>query len=159
LDDDVPDSPGANQTLGFQVDRVKRAEPGEAKLRLTVYRRESGKVAQCTSSPVTCTTTAVRSDFKHTYHVFGQQEALFPGVALAYDLVLVARFYLRRRAQVGDGGGGALTDVYDIQVRDNRSLDEQTLVAWAAMPVMLVHDDIMSVNTGEDVNRQEIGLK
>ena len=70
------------------------------------------QVAQCMSSPVTCTTTAVRSDFKHTYHVFGQQEALFPGVHLARDLILIARFYLRRRAEVG----GGLTDVYDLQV-------------------------------------------
>ena len=31
-------------TLGFQVDRAKHAEPGEAKVRLTAYYASTGKV-------------------------------------------------------------------------------------------------------------------
>lgn len=45
--------------------------------------------------------------------------------------------------------GGALTDVYDIQVRDNRTLDEQTLVAWGALPIMVTQNDVMRINTGK----------
>jgi len=33
-----------DMTLGFQVDRVKHAEPGEGKVRLTAYYASTGKV-------------------------------------------------------------------------------------------------------------------
>ena len=33
---------------------------------------------------MTCSTTSVRSNFKSTYHVFGQQEAVFKARNLAY---------------------------------------------------------------------------
>ena len=38
------------------------------------------QIVQSETSPVTCTTTAVRSLFKHHYHVYGQQEATFHDV-------------------------------------------------------------------------------
>ncbi|XP_006813135.2 uncharacterized protein LOC102809556 [Saccoglossus kowalevskii] len=83
--------------LGLQVDRVRNALDGEGKVRLTVYHQYTGQPANSGDTPITCTTTPVQSNFKYGYHVFGQQEAIFTDVSFQSDMILVARFYLRKR--------------------------------------------------------------
>ena len=46
--DDFYEDQIASDSVGFQVDRVKHAEPGEAKVRLTVYNKATGKVGTAT---------------------------------------------------------------------------------------------------------------
>jgi len=106
------------------------------------------QLVQSASTPVTCSTKAVRSSFKHNYHVYGQQEAVFHGVDLYEDILVIARFYLRRRVEHG------LTDLYDSQPADNRALDDETLVAWGAVPLMLTRNNIMNVNKGKCIMGQ-----
>ena len=88
------------------------------------------QVVQSSTSPVTCSTTSVKSNFKHGYHVFGQQEATFNDVDMQGDMVLVARFYLRKRQ----------TDMDDFapdQAQEATVYDEEALVAWTAVPLVL----------------------
>ncbi|GFR57810.1 coiled-coil domain-containing protein 17 [Elysia marginata] len=132
----------SDPTIGFQVDRVKHAELGEGKVRLTAYYHSTGKIVQSATSPVMCSTTAVRSNFKYNYHVFGQQEASFQEVRLSGDMLLVIRFYLRRQVRGGQSSDTARTG------RDAANLQqygEEALVAWAAIPLVLsMHGDLSS---------------
>ena len=85
---------------------------------------------QSATSPVTCSTTAIRSNFKYGYHIFGQQEATFQEVNFQGDMVLIARFYLKKRQ----------SDVDDF-LQEPAALeptlyDEETLVAWATVPIV-----------------------
>jgi hypothetical protein len=90
------------------------------------------QVVQSSTSPVTCSTTAVKSNFKYGYHVFGQQEATFSNVDMQGDMVLIARFYLRKRQDV------AVEEVIlQDQQQDVTLYDEETLVAWTAIPLVL----------------------
>ena len=87
------------------------------------------QVVQSATSAVTCSTTAVRSNFKFGYHVFGQQEASFQEVDFQGDMVLIARFYLKKRNSdimddfVMPEQGGQEPSLYD----------EETLVAWGTV--------------------------
>ncbi|XP_060559794.1 uncharacterized protein LOC132719870 isoform X5 [Ruditapes philippinarum] len=145
-----------DMTLGFQVDRVKHAEPGEGKVRLTAYYASTGKVVQSSTSPVTCSTTAVRSNFKFGYHVFGQQEASFQDVEYQGDMVLIARLYLKKRQS------DALDDFMmpDQGAQEASLYDEETCVAWSYLPLVNCEENlsvkkrrtfnpnIMSINQG-----------
>ena len=97
-----------------------------------IYYWLSSQIAQSSSSAVTCSTTAVRSNFKHLYHVFGQQEALFHDVSIAPDLVLIARFYLRKRTAY-------LAEEFVDQppTESQHMFAEESLVAWAALPLLV----------------------
>ncbi|XP_053395521.1 uncharacterized protein LOC128555844 isoform X2 [Mercenaria mercenaria] len=145
-----------DMTLGFQVDRVKQAEPGEGKVRLTAYYASTGKVVQSSTSPVTCSTTAVRSNFKFGYHVFGQQEASFQDVEYQGDMVLIARLYLKKRQS-------DLIDDFimpDQGAQEASLYDEETCVAWSFLPLVQCDENlpvkkrrtfnpsIMSINQG-----------
>lgn len=90
------------------------------------------QVVQSSTSPVTCSTTAVRSNFKFGYHVFGQQEASFQDVEFQGDMVLIARLYLKKRHS------DALDDfMMPEQGGQEASLyDEETCVAWAYLPLV-----------------------
>ena len=92
------------------------------------------QIVQSATSPVMCSTTAVRSNFKYNYHVFGQQEASFQDVRLSGDMLLVVRFYLRRQMPTGHGSdtGRAGKDAANVQ-----QYGEEALVAWAAIPLVL----------------------
>ena len=99
------------------------------------------QVVQSATSPVTCSTTAVKANFKHGYHVFGQQEATFHDVQLQGDMLLIARFYLKKRPQ------DALQDMFMEPSAQEASLyDEESLVAWTALPLVLC------ANNGERLN-------
>ncbi|XP_061197713.1 uncharacterized protein LOC133205832 isoform X2 [Saccostrea echinata] len=140
-------------TIGFQVDRIKHAENGEGKVRLTAYYASTGKIVQSSISPVTCSTTAVKSNFKHGYHVFGQQEATFNDVDMQGDMVLIARFYLRKRQS-------DLSDFAADPTNEATLYDEETLAAWSAIPLVLCTENLsvrgrrnfnpktMQINTG-----------
>ena len=107
------------------------------------------QVVQSSTSPVTCSTTAVRSNFKYGYHVFGQQEATFNDVEMQGDMVVIARFYLRRRPQ-------DLTDEFVLPETIEPTLyDEETLVAWATVPLVLSSDlcKSLSVFPRKDLKR------
>lgn len=140
-------------TIGFQVDRVKHAEGGEGKVRLTAYYASTGKLVQSSISPVTCSTTAVKSNYKQNYHVFGQQEATFNDVDMQGDMVLIARFYLRKRQSEPSG--------FEADQGNEATLyDEETLIAWTAIPLVLCTENLsvrgrrnfnpktMQINTG-----------
>lgn len=88
------------------------------------------QLVQSSISPVTCSTTAVKSNFKQNYHVFGQQEATFNDVDLQGDMVLIARFYLRKRQSEPSG--------FEADQGNEATLyDEETLIAWTAIPLVL----------------------
>ncbi|XP_013082308.1 uncharacterized protein LOC106067643 isoform X1 [Biomphalaria glabrata] len=116
--------------IGFQVDRVKHAELGEGKVRLTAYYQSNGKIVQSATSPVMCTTTAVRSNFKYFYHVFGQQEASFQDVKMTGDMILVARFYLKKQIK-------NQIDETEAANTTGPQYGEEALVAWSAIPLVL----------------------
>lgn len=90
------------------------------------------QVVQSSTSPVTCSTTAVKSNFKYGFHVFGQQEATFNNVDMQGDMILIARFYLRKRQDI-------VTDdiILHDQQHDATLYDEETLVAWTAVPLVM----------------------
>ncbi|XP_066298690.1 uncharacterized protein [Branchiostoma lanceolatum] len=111
-------------SVGFQVDRVKDSLDGEGKVRLTVYNQWTGNIAQSSTAPMTCTTSPVKSNFKHGVHVFGWQEALFHDVYLNADMIVVARFYLRQLIR---------DDAPDNVSHGGSILDEEKLVAWSSM--------------------------
>ncbi|XP_050401529.1 uncharacterized protein LOC126818261 isoform X2 [Patella vulgata] len=127
----VRGNPNMEPLVGFQVDRVKNAEPGEGKVRLSVYYSSTGKVAQSGIGPVTCSTTAVRSNFKQGYHVFGQQEASFSDVQLQGDMMLIARFYLKKKTPGPE-------DVH-FDNPEASPYEDETLVAWTALPLVQTH--------------------
>ncbi|XP_069089333.1 coiled-coil domain-containing protein 17 [Pleurodeles waltl] len=60
--------------LGFVVDRVKDAPLGDGCLRLTGYHHSTGQVISSRHSGVTCVTSPVKSNIKHGYFIFGEQE-------------------------------------------------------------------------------------
>lgn len=131
--------------IGFQVDRVKHSEMGEGKVRLTAYYVSTGKVVQSATSPVTCSTTAVKSNFKHTYHIFGQQEATFHDVQLQGDMVLIARFYLKKRKEE------TTQDMFLEPTTQEATLyDEESLVAWTALPLVLCANHELSARGRRD---------
>lgn len=89
------------------------------------------QVVQSQTSAVTCSTTAVRSNFKYGYHVFGQQEATFQEVEYQGDMVLIARLFLKKRESDFDDF------VMPDQAAQEPSLyDDETCVAWAALPLV-----------------------
>lgn len=76
---------------------MKNGEPGIGKVRITAYYAHSGEIVQSLTSPVTCSTSSVKSNFRVGYHVYGQQEATFHDVDVRPDMVVIARFYLQKR--------------------------------------------------------------
>ncbi|XP_074643635.1 uncharacterized protein LOC141900574 isoform X3 [Tubulanus polymorphus] len=123
-------------TVGFQIIRVKNADPGEAKVRLTGYYTNTGKVAQSFTSPLTCSTTAVRSNFKYRYHNYGQQEATFHGVDVRAPIMLVVRLYLRKSRIAIDPDPGADMELGGEPPNDNKADDSEILTAWGAVPLI-----------------------
>ncbi|XP_064626695.1 uncharacterized protein LOC135487166 isoform X4 [Lineus longissimus] len=130
-------------TLGFQVIRVKHAEGGEGKIRLTAYYTNSGKVAQSETSPITCSTTAVRTNFKFGYHVFGQQEAIFERIQVKSPIILIVRFYLRRQIRVDNNED-------ELEQAEVRLEEEETMVAWGAIPILLPKANVRPMKLKKD---------
>ena len=97
------------------------------------------QIVQSDISPVTASTNIVMSNFKHNYHVFGQQEAIFHSIDLQPDIILVIRFYLRKRLHSDE------TDDLEFGPGEDFGIDDdEDLVAWASMPLMTAsHKGIM----------------
>ncbi|XP_013402348.2 uncharacterized protein LOC106167978 [Lingula anatina] len=143
-------TPGESKTLGFQVGHVKGADQGLAKVRLAAYHIHSGKIVQSVTGPVTCSTSSVGADFKYKYHVFGQQEAIFQGVNIQPDIVIIARVYLSKndlqRRRTGDDD-------------DDSHFDESTLVAWGAVPLVVTsgrRSDMYSSYHRSNINQSTV---
>ncbi|XP_039591041.1 uncharacterized protein LOC120514622 isoform X1 [Polypterus senegalus] len=79
--------------LGFIVDRVKDAPPGEGSLRLTGYDQRSGRVVFTKNSALEWTTLPVQSGIKQGYFIFGEQEMSFSDLEPHKDMILFVRFY------------------------------------------------------------------
>ncbi|KAI0225502.1 hypothetical protein LSAT2_023748 [Lamellibrachia satsuma] len=121
--------PDEDEVFGFQIDRVKNAEHGRAKVKLVAYHLSTDQVVQNASSPVEFITSAVTSNFKCKYHIFGRQEAIFQDVAMTDDMLVIARLYLRPTRDNVDYRDDVLTG------EDGRLNHGKTLVAWAALPL------------------------
>ncbi|XP_078502646.1 uncharacterized protein LOC144760234 [Lissotriton helveticus] len=91
---DKEDADLGRNRLGFVVDRVKDAPLGDGSLRLTGYHHSTGQVISSRHSGVTCITSPVKSNIKHGYFIFGEQEMTFYDVSPLEDMILVVRFYL-----------------------------------------------------------------
>ncbi|KAJ7332818.1 hypothetical protein JRQ81_014998 [Phrynocephalus forsythii] len=79
--------------LGFIIDRVKGAPSGDGALRLTGYHQKSGQVIGTQDSGMNYCTDSVRSNIRHGYFIFGEQEVTFTGVVPQKGMILIARFY------------------------------------------------------------------
>ncbi|KAL3869337.1 hypothetical protein ACJMK2_042031 [Sinanodonta woodiana] len=145
--------PVKDLTLGFQVDKVKHAEQGEGKVRLTAYYASTGKIVQSATSPVTCSTTAARSNFKYGYHIFGQQEATFQEVDIQGDMVLIARLYLKKQEQPQDD-----FMLPESVVQDPTLYDDENLVAWAALPLVTCSDSSLTVKNRRNFNPHTMSI-
>lgn len=77
----------------------------------------------------------MKSNFKYGYHVFGQQEATFSNVDMQGDMVLIARFYLRKRQDTNYDE----SIIHDHQ-QEATLYDEETLVAWTAVPLVMSNE-------------------
>ncbi|CAI5777313.1 Hypothetical predicted protein [Podarcis lilfordi] len=79
--------------LGFILDRVKGAPPGDGAVRLTGYHQKTGQVIATKDSGLNYCTDSMRSNIKHGYFVFGEQEETFWDVEPQQDMIVIARFY------------------------------------------------------------------
>ncbi|KAJ6659435.1 hypothetical protein lerEdw1_018669 [Lerista edwardsae] len=66
---------------------------GDGAIRLTGYHQKTGQVIGTRDSGLNYCTDSVRSNIKHGYFVFGEQEVTFWDVVPQQDMILVARFY------------------------------------------------------------------
>ncbi|XP_053100271.1 coiled-coil domain-containing protein 17 isoform X3 [Hemicordylus capensis] len=85
--------PKEGRLLGFILDRVKDAPMGDGAIRLTGYHQKTGQVIVSRDSGLNYCSDSVRSNIKHGYFVFGEQEVTFWDVVPQQDMILVARFY------------------------------------------------------------------
>ncbi|XP_063156183.1 uncharacterized protein LOC134494866 isoform X2 [Candoia aspera] len=79
--------------LGIILDRVKGAPPGNGAIRLTGYHQKTGQVICTSNSGFNYCTNFIRSDIKHSYFMFGEEQVIFSDVMPQEDMILVARFY------------------------------------------------------------------
>ncbi|KAG8132302.1 hypothetical protein E2320_010168 [Naja naja] len=98
----IPPSPIAEQRkcrqpkeipLGIILDKVKGAPPGNGAIRLTGYHQKTGQVICTSNSGFNYCTNFIRSDIKHSYFIFGEEQVIFWDVKPQEDMILVARFY------------------------------------------------------------------
>nr|XP_056700767.1 uncharacterized protein LOC130473266 [Euleptes europaea] len=115
--------------LGFILDRVKGAPLGDGAIRLTGYYQKTGQVIGTKDSGLNYCTDPVRSNIKHGYFLFGEQEVTFKDVVLQEDMILIARFYH------WPSGRTALTP-WDVGVKPQHQpalQSEELLAAWAVL--------------------------
>ncbi|KAL8178804.1 UNVERIFIED_CONTAM: hypothetical protein K2H54_056596 [Gekko kuhli] len=90
----VDPPPAREQPFRHKIkQRVKGAPLGDGAIRLTGYYQKTGQVIGTKDSGLNYCTDPVRSNIKHGYFLFGEQEVTFQDVALQEDMILVARFY------------------------------------------------------------------
>uniref|UniRef100_A0A1I8FGW6 LAM_G_DOMAIN domain-containing protein n=1 Tax=Macrostomum lignano TaxID=282301 RepID=A0A1I8FGW6_9PLAT len=135
---DTDDLTQAERILGFQVDRVKHAEPGTAKLRLSAYlcqRRPGGVGLTIRPSPPPPRLSA-RTSRAPTNVVSGaSRKAVFYDVDFSVDMP--QETVIRSKLEQGGGGGGGGED-FDpdnplvVTPSDGRPCPTTNVVAWAA---------------------------
>ncbi|XP_040264098.1 coiled-coil domain-containing protein 17 [Bufo bufo] len=79
--------------VGFIIDRVTEAPPGDGTLRLTGYHMNTGQVIRTQGMGMSCIISAVSSTVQSSCFIFGEQEAIFDKVAPEEDMLLMLRFY------------------------------------------------------------------
>ncbi|XP_070795714.1 coiled-coil domain-containing protein 17 [Pituophis catenifer annectens] len=79
--------------LGIILDKVKGAPPGNGAIRLTGYHQKTGRMICTSNSGFNYCTNFIRSDIKHSYFIFGEEQVIFWDVMPQEDMILVARFY------------------------------------------------------------------
>ncbi|XP_068095596.1 coiled-coil domain-containing protein 17 isoform X2 [Hyperolius riggenbachi] len=79
--------------VGFIIDRVTDAPPGDGTLRLVGYHMNTGQVIRTHGKGMSCIISAVSSSVKQGCFMFGEQEAVFRKVPPQEDMLLVLRFY------------------------------------------------------------------
>ncbi|XP_048352163.1 coiled-coil domain-containing protein 17 [Sphaerodactylus townsendi] len=115
--------------LGFILDRVKGAPQGDGAIRLTGYYQKTGQLISTKDSGLNYCTDPVRSNIKHGYFLFGEQEVTFQGVVLQEDMILVARFYHWP-------SGRTAFSPWDVGFKPQHQpalQSEELLVAWAVL--------------------------
>ncbi|XP_056409119.1 uncharacterized protein LOC130323501, partial [Hyla sarda] len=92
-DSGAEEEPGAGTRVGFIIDRVTEAPPGDGTLRLTGYHMNTGQVVRTRGRGISCIISAVSSSVQIGSFIFGEQEAVFEQVAPEEDMLLMLRFY------------------------------------------------------------------
>ncbi|XP_066454056.1 coiled-coil domain-containing protein 17 isoform X2 [Eleutherodactylus coqui] len=87
------EQPRVENKVGFIIDRVTEAPPGDGTLRLTGYHMNTGQVIRTRGEGMSCIVSAVSSTVQSGCFIFGEQEAIFHKVAPEDDLLLLLRFY------------------------------------------------------------------
>lgn len=101
-------------------------------------------------APVSCITTTVDSKYRHSYHVFGQQEGSFDGVMLEGDEILVVRMYMVNdddvkykvqasgRGSAGGFGGDSSGSLYQmsLSLEESDETSGEILVAWGVLSLV-----------------------
>ncbi|XP_075037752.1 coiled-coil domain-containing protein 17 [Mixophyes fleayi] len=87
------DASGGGKRVGFIIDRVTDAPPGDGTLRLTGYHMNTGQVIHTQGKGMSCIVSAVSSSIQHGSFIFGEQEAIFTHVSPEEDMMLMLRFY------------------------------------------------------------------
>ncbi|KAM9324631.1 coiled-coil domain-containing protein 17 [Gastrophryne carolinensis] len=79
--------------VGFIIDSVIDAPPGDGTLRLVGYHMNTGQVIRSGGKGMSCIMSAVSSSVCHGCFMFGEQEVVFRNVSPEEDMVLMLRFY------------------------------------------------------------------
>ncbi|XP_073499706.1 coiled-coil domain-containing protein 17 isoform X2 [Phyllobates terribilis] len=89
----IKEEPGAGTRVGFIIDRLTEAPPGDGTLRLTGYHMNTGQVIRTGGKGMSCIMSAVSSSVQARCFIFGEQEAVFNKVDPEDDMLLMLRFY------------------------------------------------------------------
>ncbi|XP_072368996.1 uncharacterized protein [Scyliorhinus torazame] len=113
--------------VGIIMDRVKGAPIGDGSLRLTGYHQRTGRIISTRNSGMLWTTAPVKSNIKHGYFIFGEQEISFYDVIPEEDMILIIRFYHWPN-------GNVTTAPWDFNLSmENLMETEEWLVAWGVL--------------------------
>lgn len=121
----TPRTPLEKSVVGFQVDKLMNAIPGEAKIKITVYEHEQGEMLKSENNkPVVCVTRSAFQDFLEGIYSFGLQEAQFKNVPWDANSIVVFRVYLHP-TDIGSSGNATAQS------------ENLLLAAWTALPLAL----------------------
>ncbi|KAM5148157.1 LOW QUALITY PROTEIN: coiled-coil domain-containing protein 17 [Mantella aurantiaca] len=131
--DDIPeedgfgDAGGREDRIGFIIDRVTDAPPGDGTLRLVGYHMDTGQVIRTRGKGLSCIVSAVGSSVQHGCFIFGEQEAVFGNVSPEEDMLLMLRFYH------WPGGSTAWAPWQHRRSLQPLLASEEWIAAWAAV--------------------------
>ncbi|XP_070601103.1 coiled-coil domain-containing protein 17 [Erythrolamprus reginae] len=114
--------------LGIILDKVTGASPGNGAIRLTGYHHKTGQVICTRNSGFNYCTNFIRSDIKHNYFMFGEEQVIFWDVTPQEDMILVACFY---HCPEGTEASASWDNMFTPHYPSLGS--EQWLAAWAVL--------------------------